>query len=492
MPEKSSSRFTISLLAFILITSAALISMRTFPTMAVAGWQVIFFSILAIILYLIPASLVSAELATGWPQEGGVYIWVKQAFGERWGFTAVWLQWFQMTIGFITILAFIAATFAYIFNPALAENKLYVFVVMAAVWWVMTVINFHGLKAYTRISSVAVIIGTLIPAVVMIIGGVLYITAGNPVQLTLNPTAVDLIPDLSNVGNLVLLVTFIFSFAGIEMTATHAREMDNVERNYPLGILVVALMMTVIHTVGALIVAMLVPVTSLNLLSGIMQTFTDIFRNPAVAWLVPVFALLIAFGAIGQVSTWILGPVRGLSVAAREGTLPPILQNTNKNGIPVNMLILQAVFITFWGAVFVLLPGGVNSAFWILLALTTTVYIVMYLLMYATVIRLRYTQPDVPRAFTIPGGKMGIWIIAGFGFLSMAAMFTLALIPPTQIKEGGGFQVFMIIGTIAVVAVPLIIHAMKKPEWKIRERPGAETPAAEMNEADNETSLTDR
>ncbi|MCX6699774.1 MAG: amino acid permease [Methanomicrobiales archaeon] len=492
MPGKSSNGFTIGLLAFILITSAALISMRTFPTMAVAGWDVIFFSVLALILYLIPASLVSAELATGWPQEGGVYIWVKQAFGERWGFTAVWLQWFQMTIGFITILAFIAATFAYVFNPALSDNKLYVFVVMVAVWWVMTAINFHGLKAYTRISSVAVIIGTLIPAIVMITGGVWYIMAGNPVQLTLHPAAADLIPDLSNAGSLVLLVTFVFSFIGIEMTATHAREMDNVERNYPLGILVVALMMTVIHTVGALIVAMLVPGASLNLLSGIMQTFADIFSNPAIAWLVPLFAVLIAFGAIGQVSTWILGPVRGLFVAAREGTLPPALQNTNKNGIPVNMLILQAVFITFWGAVFVLLPGGVNGAFWILLALTTAVYIVMYLLMYAAVIRLRYTQPDVPRAFKIPGGKTGIWLIAGFGFLAMAAMFILALIPPTQIKEGAWFPLFMIAGTIAVVSVPLIIHAMKKPEWKIHNRPGVAARPAEMNDAENETALTDR
>ncbi|MCX6697367.1 MAG: amino acid permease, partial [Methanoregula sp.] len=151
MPEKSANGFKISLLAFILITSAALISMRTFPTMGVAGWQVMIFSILAVILYLIPASLVSAELATGWPQEGGIYIWVKQAFGERWGFTAVWLQLFQMTIGFITILAFIAATFAYVFNADLANNKVYVFVVMVAVWWGMTVINFRGLKAYTRI-----------------------------------------------------------------------------------------------------------------------------------------------------------------------------------------------------------------------------------------------------------------------------------------------------------------------------------------------------
>ena len=468
MTSKTATGFKISLLAFILITSAALISMRTFPTMGEVGWQVIFFSLLTIILFLVPASLVSAELATGWPEEGGIYVWVKQAFGERWGFTAVWLQWFQMTIGFITVLSFIAATFAYVISPGLADNKIFIFFIIVIVWWGMTFINLYGLQAYTRISSVAVIIGTLIPAIVLIVGGLWYIMAGNPVQLTLHPTSADLIPDLSNMANLVMLVTFIFTFVGIEMTAAHASEMDNVKKNYPLGILVVGILMTIIHTAGALIVAMLVPVGNLNLIAGIMQSFLVLFSNPLIIWLVPVFALLVAFGSVVQVSTWILGPVRGLSIAAREGTLPPFLQKTNKNGIPVNMLALQAVFVTFWGAVFVALPGGVNSAFWILLALTTTVYIVMYLLMYAAAIHLRYTQPDVPRAFMIPGGKTGIWIVSGFGFLAMVLLFILALVPPSQIREGGWFMACMIIGTLVVVAIPLLIYAIKKQAWNIQ------------------------
>ena len=77
-------------------------------------------------MYLVPAAFVAAELASGWPGEGGVYEWVKDAFGERFGFTAAWIQWFQMTIGFISILAFIAAAIAYIFAPSLASSKSFV------------------------------------------------------------------------------------------------------------------------------------------------------------------------------------------------------------------------------------------------------------------------------------------------------------------------------------------------------------------------------
>ncbi len=104
-----------------------------------------------------------------------------------------------------------------------------------------------------------------------------------------------------------------------------------------------------------------------------------------------------------------------------------------------------------------------------LFALTTTVYIVMYLLMYAAAIRLRYTRPDVPRAFKIPGGKAGMWLVGGFGFLMMSILFVVAMLPPSQISEGGGYVAFMIIGTIVVAVIPLIIYAFKKPEWKQNE-----------------------
>ena len=468
MAEKTSTGFKLSLLAFVLITAAALMSIRTFPTQGVVGWQSIVFCLLAIILYLIPASLISAELATGWPQEGGIYVWVKEAFGEKWGFTAVWLQWFQMTIGFISVLTFIAATLAFLINPALANNKLYMFIIIVIVWWGLTILNLRGLKEYARISSISVVLGTFIPAAVLIIGGLWYILAGNPVQITLHPTFNDFIPNLSSASNLVMLVTFVFVFIGIEMTATHAQEIKNVQKNYPLGILIVGVIMAVVSIIGALIVAMLVPLGTLNLLAGIMQSFGVIFSGP-LSWLVMVFALLIAIGAIGQVSTWILGPVRGLFATAREGTLPPILQKKNKNDIPVNMLILQGLLITFWGAVYVLLPGGVNGSFWMLFALTTAVYIVMYFLMYAAAIRLRYTHPDVKRAFKIPGGKAGIWIVGGFGILAMAFLFILSLLPPSQISEGSSFVMFMIIGTLGVVAIPLIIYAFRKPEWKLKD-----------------------
>src|SRR5258708_18435898 len=118
-----------------MINVAAVSSVRNWPTIAEYGFSSIFFFLLAALLFFIPVSMVSAELATGWPGHGGVFLWVKEAFGHRTGFLAIWLQWIQTVVWYPTILSFIASTLAYAINPLLADNKIYtLFLVLAVIW----------------------------------------------------------------------------------------------------------------------------------------------------------------------------------------------------------------------------------------------------------------------------------------------------------------------------------------------------------------------
>jgi amino acid transporter len=447
--------------------------------MAVTGWNTIVFNFLGVIMFLIPCALVAAELATGWPGEGGVYRWVKEAFGKHWGFTASWLQWFQMTIAFVTILAFIAGVLAYIVDPALAVNKLFIFLIIILVWWGVTFVDFRGLKTSSFISSIFLVFGVFLPMIILVVGGVMYIASGAPINLTVQPTWNDLIPNFTDLRNLVLLVTFTFTYTGIEITSAHAEDMQDVHRDYPLGVFIIGIIAAASSIIGSLTVGFILPVENLVLTAGLMQTYETIFNWFGVVWMVPVIAVLIAIGSIGKITTWVIGPVRGLGRAAREGLLPPILQKHNKAGVPVNMLILQAVFVSLWGVIFVLLPGGVNSAFWMLLALTTTVYIVMYILMYLAAIKLRYSQPNMKRAFKIRGGKVGMWIISGWGIGSMLIIFVLALLPPTQANVESislvAFEALMIVGTVGVVLIPQAIYWKRKSSWARKKQTKQET-----------------
>ncbi len=431
----SHPKYSMGLLMFTMISIGILISIRNFPTMALVGWGGVTFNILAAVMYLIPAAFVAAELATGWPEEGGIYAWAKHAFGEHWGFTAVWLQWFQLTIGFIGILAFIGGTFGYLFAPSLADNKLWVFLVILVVWWAATFVNLRGMKTYARYTSWFTLVGVIVPIVVLIGGGLWWVAAGHATLIPVIPSAASLVPSLSNVNDFVLLVTFVFFWLGIEVSATHVNDLKNPGRNYPLSILFVALFGAATILLGGLVVAWTVPVANLSLIAGIQQTYATIF-GANLGWLVTGLGVLVVIGAIAEVLAWVYGPIRGISVAARNGSLPKVFQATNRQGIPTALMILQGIIVSIFGVIFLVLPGDVNSSFWELFALATTVYLVMYFIMYAAAIKLRYSEPHTPRPFRIPGGKLGMWLLAGWGFASMGFVFVIAMVPPTQIPEG--------------------------------------------------------
>ena len=474
--SRSNTGYYITLFAFVMITAATVMSIRNFSTEGIVGWQTILFNVLAIVIFLIPCSLIAAELATGWPGVGGVYIWVKEAFGERWGFTASWIQWFQMTTGFVGILAFIAGTLAYLFHPALASSRIFIYAIILLVWWGATILNLKGLKTYARYTTIFVIVGTLIPIAILIIGGLWLVAAGHATLIPTWPTWSSLIPKFTNLNQFVLLITFVFVYLGIEVTAAHAAEMKNVKRDYPLAIFIVGAVMGVTAIVGSLVVAWVVPVANISLIAGLMQAFTSIFGS-GLWWVVTIMGVLLVIGSVGEVIAWVYGPVRGLGRAASEGMLPPILQKQNKAGVPVNLLILQAVLVSFWGAVFLLLPGGVNSAYWMIFALTSSVYIVMYFLMYMAAIKLRYSQPDVKRPFKIPGGKVGMWIVGVWGFVALAFVFVISLLPPSQTSVSStaistvAFETFMVLGIIGVCIVPLLIYQFRKKSWIPKGKP---------------------
>src|SRR5262249_25954120 len=149
----------------------------------------------------------------------------------------------------------------------------------------------------------------------------------------------------------------------------------------------------------------------------------------------PYIAALIAAGAFGSLNTWVIGPTKGILAAARSGDLPPYFRDVNVKGVPARLLIVQAVFVSLLSLVFVFMPT-VSSAFWILTTIVAQLYLIMYILLFAAAIKLRYKRPGVDRPYKVPGGKIGIWIVSGLGILSSAFALIIGFFPPAQIITG--------------------------------------------------------
>ena len=455
----------LSVFTLAMINVAAVSSVRNWPTIAEYGFASLFFFALAAILFFIPVSMVAAELSTGWPKTGGIFVWVKEAFGHRTGFLAVWLLWAENLVYYPALISFIAGTIAYIINPALSNSTLYVLGFVVILFWVTTLANLLGMRASGWISSFGVILGTIIPGSLIIFLGAAWYVMGNPIQIDFTLDA--LIPNMSSPGELALFSGILVSLCGLEMSGVHANVVENPQKNYPKAILLSVILILGLYVLGVLAIGIVIPKQQINLVAGSLQAFSFFVNAYGLNWLTPVIAILLAFGALGTLSTWIAGPSKGLLAAAQSGDLPPLFRKLNRHGMPVALLIAQAIVVTLFSSVFLFMPT-VGSAYWILNATLVQIYLIMYVLMFAAVIKLRYKYPHIKRAYKIPGGFVGIWTIAGFGLVGSISTFLIGFFPPAQIAVGNTllYVSFLILSIVVVCVAPSVILLFKKPEWE--------------------------
>ena len=463
-------RRTLNVFVLSMFSIAVVVSLRNLPLTAHYGLSGLFYYILAALLFLVPYTLVSAELASGWPKAGGVYIWIREALGDRWGFFAIWMQWFHNMTWYPAMLAFLGSGIAYLFfDPALAQNKTYLHVVIVTGIWLITIINFFGIKISAWISTICVIFGTILPGILLIVLGIIWALSGNPMAISLSWS--DFIPDLSHFSNLVFLAGIVLALAGMESNANLAREVKNPQKNYPRAILFAALMTLGILALGSIAIAVVIPAQQISLVSGLLDAFETFFASFHLHWLIPIMAICVILGAAGELNAWTIAGVKGLFVTTEHGLLPPIFHKTNRTHTPTNLLIFQAIIVTGSAFLFLYLPN-VNLSYWVLSAWSAQMYLFVYLLMFPAAIILRYRKPHVHRAYRVPYGQVGIWIVGLVGIASCLFVFFISFFPPEQIEVGNilHYEILMITGILIIIALPFVIYACRKPHWILEAR----------------------
>lgn len=455
---------TLSLFTLAMINVATIGSIKNWPVTAEYGLASVFYLIAASLLFFIPTALVSAELATGWPGHGGVFLWVKEAFGHRTGFLAIWLQWIQTVVWYPTILSFIASTLAYAINPLLADNKIYTLLLVLAVIWGATFANLRGMRVSGWISSFGTVVGAFVPAVLIIALGAAWLILGKPVQIPFSWEGV--IPQMGNLSELVIFSGIILSLMGMEMPAVHANDVENVQKNFPRAILLSIILILGLSIPGVLAICFVVPQADINLLSGSIQAFTHFVEAFGLSWLTPVMAVLIAIGAIASLSTWLAGPSKGLLAAAEVGDLPPYFRKVNRHEMPQGLLIVQALIVSVLTCFFFILPT-LNEAFWFMSVTVAQLYLIMYFLLFAAAIKLRYKKPDVLRHYKIPGKNWGMWTVSGIGFLTSAFTLFIGFFPPSQIPISNiAAYELLLAGTVLLFCLGPYLILLFKPLWK--------------------------
>lgn len=479
---------TLTLFGFFALTASMLMSADEYPAFAQSGLQAVFFLIVGGVLWFLPVALCSAELATvdGW-EEGGVFAWVGNTLGQRIGFVAVFFQWLQITVGFVTMLYFILGSVSYMFDfPALNQNPLYKLIGFIILYWLATFFQLFGIGKTAGLVKICFIVGIIVPAVFQILLALHYAFAGGELQIAFD--AKDLIPTFSGFGSLVAFLPFILAYTGIEASASHINEMKNPRRDYPLTLLCLVIFAILLDSLGGLSVAAVVPASQLSLNTGVVQALTIMLDTLSthLGWLVKVVAGLMALGMLGEISSWIVGPVRGLYTTAKTGILPGYFNRLNKNDVPLRLVIAQGVVVTVFGILITFFGGGSNGSYALAISLTVMIYLVVYLLIFCAYINLKITKDSLMRGFRIHGGRVAGIFVAGIGLTVSLLSFILTFFPTTQTKTDNPilYMAVLGIGFIVALAIPLLIYRIAESRRRIEKTtvPTSHFLASEANE----------
>lgn len=456
---------SLTLMGFFSMTASMVLAAYEFPTFATSGFSLVFFLIFAGVLFFLPVALCAAEMATtpGW-EEGGVFTWSSRSLNSnRFGFAHVFYQWFATSIGFSAMMYYVIGALSFLIGfPALSSNPVYKFIAMIVIFWIIVFSQFGGTKNTAIITKVGFIAGILIPAICLICLGIWYVATGHPIHTTISMHA--LVPDFSKFNTLVVFVTFVLSYIGVEASATHVHEMVNPNRDYPLSMFMLVVLAIVLNTLGGLTIAMVIPETHINLSSGIIQTYSTVCALfSSATWYIRFLALLMAVGVCAELSAWVVGPAFGMLRCAQEGYLPKYLTKVNKNDVPVRLIIVHSFIVSFW---FCLLTfgggsGGSNMSFLTAMSLTTVTFLMGYIIFFCAYLTKVHKHPDLKSSYNVPGGKVGKTIVAVVGLLVALMALCISFVPPSGLtaSQSKSYEIILIISFIVIACIPFVCYA---------------------------------
>ena len=401
---------------------------------------------LAALLFFVPTALVIAELSTRFPQEGGLYAWSKDAFGEFHGFVAGWTYWIYTLFYFPALLFASAAMAAYIggigYAP-LAQNRSFLLAGSFALFFVAVFMNIIGLRVGKWLQNAGAV-GTFVPLMMLIVAAAcVWYRHGSTTQFTWSNIQPHWNWDTVNFWPQIA-----FAFGGLELVSSMSEEVKNPRKTFPRAILGSGIVIAVIYIAGTIAVLSLMSSVSVDPKSGVFQALTIASATLKITALGIIAAVLVTVGNAGGVGSTVAGISRVLFAVGVDRYLPRAFAKVHpKWQTPYVSILVQAVIS---GAILLLsqISETTVSAYQILVDATNILYFIPFLYMYAAVIKLAY-RPDreTSTAALIPGGKAGVWFAGGLGFIIVLASIILSVIPPGETANKLLFEVKLIGGT---------------------------------------------
>jgi amino acid transporter len=443
----------------LLFNIATVLGPRWVAAAAHNGTSSISLWVLAAIFFFVPTAFVITELSTRFPHEGGLYVWSKEAFGDFHGFVAGWTYWIYTIFYFPGLLLASAAMGAYVAGSggvALAQNTTFLLVGSVVLLAVAVVMNIVGLNVGKWLQNAGGV-STYLPLLILAaVAAVAWIHHGSATHFTRSNMMPHWSWDTVNFWSQIA-----FAFTGLELVSAMSDEIKDPRRTLPRAVLTSGALIAAIYIVGTFAVLSLVPAADTDPKSGVFQALTIGSTALRIGFVGVLAAILVSVGNAGGVGSTVAGIARVPFVVGIDKYLPKAFGKIHpKWKTPYISILVQAV-----ASLIVLLVSQVKEetmvgVYQILVDAAIILYFIPFLYMYAAAIKLagRKDRMENPHAVLIPGGKTGVWIAGGLGFVSVLCGIAFSLIPPGEESNKVLFECKLVGGTVASVVLGLFLY----------------------------------
>jgi amino acid transporter len=445
----------------VLFNLVAVLGLRWLATAAKAGPSAIGLWLLAALFFFMPQGLVVTELASRFPEEGGIYQWTKRALGERHGYVCGWCYWVNNVLYYPSLLMSAAVIATYAIGKGdtpLASNWAYVLPVTLGCLWLAAALNIVGVGTGKWLQNVGGV-GTYVPGVIIVALALVFIATGRP---SANPiTATNVVPDLGDLQGLNLWASIAFAFAGLELSSTMGGEVRDPRRTLPRSVLVSAPLIAAAYILGTAALLWMVPAREVNIVSGLLQSIA-IGANavsPALWWLAPLAAAAYTIGNIGGVGAWLTAPARVAFAIGLDRYFPPAFGRVHPTWkTPYVAILVQATLATVFLLVSVLGKGTtVEKAYLIILDTQLLIYFIPYVYLFISFLLHRRTEAPA-NTVRVPGGKVGALAVGTSGLVVTHLAMIVATVPPDGDTNPLLFEAKVVGGALGFVALGGVVY----------------------------------
>ena len=430
----------------VLFTVSAILLLDTLTAAASVGAPSVFWWIFLGIIFFVPFAMICAEMGCAYPEQGGIYAWIRDSFGGRWASRATWAYWVNTAVWMPAIFILFAGMFKQMFFPDLSLGwQIGIGVILT---WLTVAVNVVTLDVGKWIPNLGAIIKVII--FVAIIIGALFYTQEHGMA---NPLTFETLkPDWGS--SLQYIPAIIYGMLGFELVSASSDEMKDPARDVPRAIFFSGAIIITLYLFGTIAILAAIPAGDVNLVEGLMDTFTLFFGDSMVG---RAFAMILGVGALytffSNGVTWALGCNRAAAEAALEGELPKVFALEHKTmGTPVGAAVLMGLISTFILVLYGFLAGSNEDLFWSLFAFSAVIFLLPYQGMFMAFIHTRVNDPNHPRPYRVPGSLGVARLLAWTCFAVLTVAIVLFVYTP-----GEGIQWPVLVGVIVTLCIGEIV-----------------------------------